>query len=168
MLGLVMQGSEEANSDQIPRLLLQAHPSTTPESQPSASPDSGQPNEGARRTFGHQPHWLRRAIVNRFSGGLAAEREIESERPRERSTEAIVAGPMSISVVGADVRLNRGRGRCPLAGYRRLLKPFKSASPNASGSHPHRELAGGGDGDFQWSIDARARPRCYVTQWSIR
>ncbi|GMN22314.1 hypothetical protein TIFTF001_050196 [Ficus carica] len=45
MLRLEMQGSEEANSDQIPRLLLQAHPSTNPESQPSASPDPGQPNE---------------------------------------------------------------------------------------------------------------------------
>ena len=87
---------------------------------------------------------------------MAAEREIESESPRERSKEAIVAGPMSISVVGADVRLNRGRARCPLAGYRRLLKPFKSASPSASGSHPHRELAGGGDGDLKPVVDRRA------------
>ncbi|GMN66231.1 hypothetical protein TIFTF001_035296 [Ficus carica] len=63
---------------------------------------------------------------------------------------------MSISVVGADVRLNRGRGRCPLAGYRRLLKPFKSASPSASGSHPHRELTGGGDGDLKPVVDRRA------------
>ncbi|GMN60786.1 hypothetical protein TIFTF001_029870 [Ficus carica] len=63
---------------------------------------------------------------------------------------------MSISVVGADVRFNRGRGRCPLAGYRRLLRPFKSVSPSASGSHPHPELAGGGDGDLKPVVDRRA------------
>ncbi|GMN63618.1 hypothetical protein TIFTF001_032707 [Ficus carica] len=40
-----MQATEEASSDQIPRLLLQAHPSTTPESQPSASRFSDQPND---------------------------------------------------------------------------------------------------------------------------
>ncbi|GMN59333.1 hypothetical protein TIFTF001_028432 [Ficus carica] len=72
------------------------YPSTTPEPQPSASPPSGQPIDGARRTIGRQPHVSFLAIVNRFivvvwpqrekarARGRVGEREREAERESER------------------------------------------------------------------------------------
>ncbi|GMN56298.1 hypothetical protein TIFTF001_025419 [Ficus carica] len=96
-----MQGMDESNSEQIPR----AHPSTPPESQSSARPVSAQPNEGARRSHcfcknnNHKKILKFRAIVNRFTYGLAAEREIGSESGRfvDRPSPAMasVAAPCS-------------------------------------------------------------------------
>ncbi|GMN37785.1 hypothetical protein TIFTF001_007106 [Ficus carica] len=57
LLGLAMQGMDESNSEQIPR----AHPSTPPESQPSARPVSAQPNEGARRS--HSGRFVDRPLL---------------------------------------------------------------------------------------------------------
>ncbi|GMN43595.1 hypothetical protein TIFTF001_012800 [Ficus carica] len=114
---VAMQGTEEGSSEQISRLLLQAHlanksapyPSTTPESQPSASLPSGQPIDGAL----HLPYppqsvfsFSAPVLGFRFRGGLAAERESESER--------------GLSVMGGGVVLSSVIGHCHLFAERRV------------------------------------------------
>ncbi|GMN55254.1 hypothetical protein TIFTF001_024371 [Ficus carica] len=136
LLGLAMQGMDESNSEQIPR----AHPSTPPESQPSARPVSAQPNEGARRSHRsysrilyrrrHMRRRLRSATQTRTKGQIthfsrsrkASVRPIASCPDPPASTVYSSSGSNSVNLTGLGYDSEADRVVCSDEAWQSFIK----------------------------------------------